>query len=631
MKEYKNGNVKINKSFFKSKEDISDFEKILKKLNGNLLYGIEHGRKKTSIYIDKENKEDLCSCSECTLKRHAVVDLKAKIENDYSKDSPKNLIKKAYYHYKLKNLHDALKITQHILDNVDKTKHQIIYSIAQENLIILEKMWFMGSDEFEEERKKIVVQNENKILSQGISSIIGYLKYSKFFDYKFFNLSEDLEKVRGRYNTHNGIGHSHISNIDFKNIIRSSEVFNVISDNGLFFDFYSNIKRFAKLTFKQNLFASKDRVEQLYTSDFIFKITLPHIDVKDYKSFFYELDIKKLNFSNKSLENIYILFKASIDSYSQINQLKEEHPYQKYYRKQIKKIAFLLGYIDIPKSKTNNLILGIYNLPAIEERKRKETIFDSLIKNRISAINKNSAQVYIKSLFNRELDFSFNINNIFALIEKFDSLKLSNAQLEVLLSDNINKETGYYVSYVLYKLYGLVESKIKVKIIDKAHEILNNDSTFNCRLYSLFSREKIISISQEYYDTFLNKVIKAFNKEQKPYYSDSTDREIKNLELLNEFIDHVYEHFDDPYNHLKRFLGRSDYYDFLINPKKLEINEFEIHWFYIAYGKSYFAIKKIISSYKNVSYFIPKKILESKNERYNQAYIDLMRHVNEQN
>lgn len=627
----KKGNVKVNESFFKSEKDISDFKDILRKFNGNLIFAIEHDRKIISININDENKEGLCNCSECTLVRHAVIDLKLKIEGNELDNSPKNLLKKAYYHYKIKNLSSSLKITQEILDKVDKTEYPIVYSIAQENLSILERMWFEGDDEFEELRRKIAFRDENKILDQGIGSIVGYLKYSKFFDYNFFDLSEDIEKVKNRYNIHNGFGYSSISNIDLKNVIRWSQTVQIISDNGLFFDFYSNIDRFAKITFKQNLYASKDRVVGYYINLYIFKTTFLYLKIEDYIAYFNELGIKELNLHKDNIQDIYDFFDNALNSSPQICKLGDKHPYYHYYIKQIKKIAFLLGYINFSKAKTNRLLIKMYEFYPTEDndRDKKENLFNSIIKNRTESLNKKNAQIYMKALFREGFSHSFNITNLFTLLENFKSLKLSGKQLTLLLSDNIQKETNYYRSYVLYRLYNLGDEGIKKRVLDKVHEILNDKISFDYKIYSLFSNEKIISVSQNYYDIFLERVIEKFNKDIPQYNSRPIDKEIKNLDILNEFISHIYSCYDDTFNHLKRFMGRSIYYDFLIKPNDIETSDFDIHWFYISYRKSYPAIKKIICSNKRYGRIIPESIFKTKNDRYYRAYVDLMAHINQ--
>lgn len=625
---HKTRGVKIKKSSFKSDEEIFEFKKILEKLNGNLVHTLGYKRKQISIYIKEKKPLDVCSCVECTLNRHAVQELNLKIKNENLDNNPKNLLKKAFYFFKLKDYLKALKTIDEILSTVKRSDYEIIYSIAQENKVILEKIWLYGSDNFEEERKKIKLQNENEILKQGISSIIGYLKYSKFFDYKFYSLNEDIEKVRKRYDIHNGLGSSHISDIDWKNVIRWAEVTNIMSENGLFFDYYSNINGFAKTTFTQDVISSKDRTVQSYLSDYIFTTTLPYLKIEDYKKVFFEFGVKKLHINKKQIQDIYILFNSIINNFSQISELEEKHPYYEYYFNQIKKIAFLIGYIDFSKLKTNDLISKIFNLYPNNVRDGKEVLFDSLIQNRIKGINRKNALMYIESFYKKEIDYSFNVNNIFNLLEHFKTIKLTSNQLEILFVDDIEDRSGYYRFYVLYRLHSLGNKTIKKRVLGIVSQELNNEVTFNYKMYNLFVREKIIPNSKKHYKTFLKGVVNDFNRESQVNYSNQTNREIKDLKRLNEFINHVYEHYNDPYNHLKQFLGRSDYYDFLINPNSIEIDEFDIHWFYVACKKSYIAIRKIMINNKILS-IISNKILESNNNKYYQAYVDVMAHINE--
>ncbi len=628
---HESNGIEINRAFFESDEEVSDFEAILIKLNENLVYNVGYGRKKVDIKIDIPKPKGLCQCGECTLFRCSILDVRSKIEGWTLDNSPKQLLKTAFYQFKIKDFYDALNTTQKILSEVNEKEYPTIYAIARENIFILERMWFASDDRFEEERKRIKLTKENQVLEKGITSIIGYLKYSKFFDYKFFDLSEDLEGVKKRYDIHNGLGHSYNSNIDWKNVIRWSEVNRTIWNNGLFFDYYTNIKRFAKITFKQNLYASKDRDVLYYINDYLFKTTFPYIKIEDYRVFFHELGVKALNFHKDSIRNIYEFFDPIVDSFPQVNKLSLGHPYRKHYLDQLKKIAFLLGYIDFPKTMTNSLILKIYGVYPEDEmqRDRKETLFGSLIQNRIEALNKKSASTYIKAMFNGKRDISFKIANIFDLMKQFKSIKLSNAQWEIFLSEDIEKETGYYRSYVLHKLYKLAPDNIKTLAFEKVNEIVNNDSGFDGRVYDRFCIEGVIQISKKSYSIFLEQVVKAFGQEEKRYQSDTIDREIQDLDILNIFLNHVYMHYDDPYNHLKQFLGRSDYYDFLINPDLLEEGGLNIHWFYIAYRKSYYAIKKIMSDHRKIRSFISKKILESRNDKYYWAYVDLMGHINE--
>lgn len=627
--EYKNKDVIVNESYFTSKQEISEFKKILKKLNNNLIYSISYKRRDISICIKEEKKIELCDCMDCTLHRYAIKDLTIKLQDDNLKNTPKNILEKAFYYYKIKDYSKALELTNKILSTYNKDEFSIIYNIAQENKIILQKMWFNDDEEFEIERKKIKLKNENETLKQGISSITGYLKYSKFFDYKFYSLNEDLEKVKKRYDNHNGLGSSNFYGIDLKNIIRWAEVINVITSNGLFFDFYSNINTFALTTFKLNLISTKDRVIRSNINIYILKTTLQYIKIEDYKKVFNEFAIHELNLNKTQTQEIYIYFESILNNSSQIKQLSKEHPYHKHYINQIKKIAFLIGYINFSKPKTNNLISKLFRIYPENEREEKKVLFDSLINNRIKSINRKNALSYIDLCYKNEIDYSFNINNIFRLVEYFKTIYLSQSQLEILFIEDIQDKTGYYRSYVLYKLYNLNNKTIKNKVLGIVYSTLNNELTFDYKLFSLFVRQNIISNSEEYYNIFQKITINDYKLNKNLNYPNKTDKEIKNLRSLNEFINYAYECYDDTEKHLKIFSGRSNYYDFLISPNNVNFHEFDIHWFYIAYSKSYFAIKEIMIRNKKVMSLITNKVLKSKNDKYYKTYIDLMAHIHE--
>lgn len=621
------GNVSINTSFFQSDKDSKDFEEIVKKLNSNLVYSLKYEKEQVYIYLEDEEEETLSDCDSCLLQRHAIIDLSEKIDWDES-ESPKVLLRKAYNHFKLKNVSEALKITQVLTSKTNPKDNPIIYFITQKNLSILKGMWFQGGDDFRTERDKVKLTRENEILGKGISSLVGYFWFDKFFDYKFFDLTKDLENVKERYRIHQGIGNSHIFNVDAKNIYRWAELINVISKNGLFFERFSNIIEFARLTFKQHIYAFKDRSLEIYIDEFLFKTTLPYLKLKEYKDIFFELGVTELRFQKDHLENIYQLFCLIIENFSQVNSLGTKHDYYRYYITQVKTIVFLLGYIPFSKSKLNCLLTEIYEMYSNTEEEDRRFVFQSVVKNKAESINRKNALTYFNLLLEGQIDYSFNINHVLILSEQLKSINLTNEQFEILLSKDIEKQTGYNRSQILYWLYDKIDN-LKDKVIKEVEESLCDKSSFDIKTYILFSRKKVIQPTAKYDRIFLEIVTERFHKERQKYYSDPSVEQIENLDELNQYLDYIYLFQEKPYDSLKRFMGRSDYYDFMINPTSFDEESLDVHWFYIAHHYSYFAMKRILSCYPEIKKIVSDAILKSRNDKYLRAYVALTKDHNE--
>ncbi|TJY35895.1 hypothetical protein [Pontimicrobium aquaticum] len=624
--QYKNRKSRIKKSYFGSDEEIEKYQKVLKTLNDNLIFGISFQRKTLNIEIKNSKASKKCDCYNCTLNRNEAHLIKDKCLNDNSTE-PKDLLKKAYYYYKIGHFAEALKINNQILETVNKKNYPIVYFIAGYNKNIMRGMWLAGGKEFEEERKKIKQLNENKILKEGISSIIGYIKYSKFFDYDFFELMADYKKVKERYDAHNGIGSSFMSNIDWNNILRWSELYQFIYSNGIMFDRYTNIQSFAKYTLKITLLASIDRGVELNAHFYILKTTIPYIPLKDYKDCFRSLKIKKLNYNHKDNKQLFELFNDKINSLTHTIKFGVKHSYIDDHIKEIEKILYLQSHLSFSKKQDNIIISKIINLI-----KSNDFLFEKLLPalkplahNKIDCFSKRNAEEYIKLTLNIEMSNNSAVTEAFELLDKFKDISIMLSVFDFLLNEDIENKTGFYRGYILFRLYKYGSKEQKQKVLNKVHNILSNETTFDYILYNFFTSEDIIACNDKYLSKFKKTVENDFSQEKTHHhFSNRNDREINKIESLNYFIDHIYQFYDDEIlTYLQDFLGRSDYYDFLINPNEFDLTKFDIHWFYIAYKSSFVTIKNIIKSNDEINRKIINQILESNNDRYYEAYLYL--------
>ncbi len=621
---------KINKTFFKSQNEIDGFKEVIKTLNKNLVYNVKYNRKSINIEIEHESLQiDKCDCYECSLNRCEIENIKIKCEADKSKE-PKKLIEKAFYYYKTKQYYEALSITEEIIKLVNKKDYPIIHFIAEYNKNILRGIWLDGDDKFKIERKKLKPTNENKILKNGITSIIGYFKYSKYFDYKYFDLIEDFEKVKERYNANNGYGNSYVSNIDWKNVLRWSEFIQTFQDNGLFFDVYSNVTRFAKYTFKLSLYASEDKGIQHKLNDYVLRTTLPYLKITDIKEVLNELKIDRLNYNSKNNKKLFQLFVDKIDSINQSEKFGFNHSYLRSHITEIEKIILIQSHLSFSKQQDNIIISKIITLIKSNDlfQEKLTPSLKHLINNKISSFNKKNAIQYIKLILKQELSINSLINGVFELLEANNNLYLSQKEFNLLIQDDIEDKTGYYRGYIYLRLYELGNKTQKVLVLNKVYKILENNTKFDHKLYDFFTTERIIKTEEKYLTKYLNCTKDNFKNREDYHYSNPNDKEIKNIEVLNYFISHVYYFYNNRVNSLlKEFENHSDYYDFLINPKSFENSEINLHWFYLASRNSYLAIKSIINENKEIDVFFAKSILKTNNIKYSEAYLGIKSRV----
>ncbi|MFL0143672.1 hypothetical protein, partial [Tenacibaculum maritimum] len=359
--------------------------------NDNLIYNIKYRQKSLNIEIKSQSStSEKCKCYECTLSRNEAHVIKNKCKEEDSKE-PKDLLKKAYYYYKIGHLNEALIVTNEIL-KINKKEYPIISFIAGYNKDLLRGMWF-GDENFEVKRGKIKPKNENKILKEGMSSIEGYILYSKYFDYKFFDLIEDYEKVKKRYESHEGMGAYSVSNVDWKNILRWLEIRNIIQKNGIFFDTYSNIKKFAKYTLKISLLASEDREVKIKIHDYILITTMPYLSIEDYNNCFHNLKISKLNYSYESNKKLFEFYVDKIKSLNSTVKFGEKHSYLDEHLKDIEKIIFIQSHLSFSRKQDNIIISTVLSLIESNDFLEKKMLpfLKPLVSNKGECFNKRNA------------------------------------------------------------------------------------------------------------------------------------------------------------------------------------------------------------------------------------------------
>lgn len=615
---------KINVKNFSNSQDIERFRNVIKRLNGNLVHGLKFERVSIKITLENNKKtEEKCDCLQCTHSRREVKDLTTKCQTE-EKDSPKRLIQKAYFLFKVKQLNESYTIINNLSKTIDRKEYPTLYFILNYNKDILKKMWLEGDDLFTKERNKIKSENENSILKKGISSIVGYLMYTKYFDYKYFDLTQDLESVKGRYLINKGNGKSYISNVEWKNIIRWAELFQVVEENGIFFGFYLNIKRFAKYTFNLSLYASVDNQVKYPISEYMIKTTMEFLTIKDYKEVFSKLSIESLNYDENQNNKIFKLFCNKIDSLSQTIDLGENHSYLKIHLKEIEKILFIQSYLNFNKKQDNIIFSKIINIIKLDPIEELLSGLNHFVNKRKSNLFTYNAKNFISIILNSELSFITNITNIFSLLKTFPSISLNKPQFNLLLESDIESKTGYYNSYIYLELYELGSLEQKKQVLEKVYSILDSDLSFDFKLYTFFTSELIIEEKKEYLKKFKNEVEISLSKYNNPHHRNRLDKQVKKIEILNYLINHVYQFYDDTYKVLKLFKGHSPYYDFLIDPKGFELNEIDVHWLEFANRNSYLAIKKILKNHQAINHHFIESILKIDNNNYKNAYLELI-------
>lgn len=624
LKQRKNKRPEIKKTYFNSSKEVESYYEVLKKLNKNLIYNIRFNKSKISILLESE-QEDICKCNICTFNRNEVNVLINQI-NDAENNSPKDLLTKAYYYFKTKNYFDSYSNLKKILDEFNPQEYSVLYFIALENMAILTRIWGVNDEKFNEVKTKIKPYNENSILKSGINSIIGYIKYHKFFDYKFFALTEDYNSVKNRFNTNNGLGVSRSYNIENENIIRWAELLYTSQYNGLFFEYYSNINRFAYITLKLNLYGSIDRIIPSKISSYILETTMPFISIKNYRELFIELKINILKIDNESSKTIFKLFLIKIDNFKKTIDNNLNQDYKNYHIEEIEKIAFLSAYINFSKKQHQIIISKLLETITLYEKTFKSyNIFNALIEKKGSEFGTLNAMKYINMSLKNKLSYDSNLNNIFLLLEDHRKVKLTQSQLEMLLNDNIQKETYYFRSYILYQLYVLGNIKEKKQILHEVNKAINKDENFDFSIYYKFTLKKIIPISDNHLEKFLNKVRLEFNTvDMRSNFEEYKERRSYGIDSLNYLINHLYLFYDNPNSYLKEFKGRSNYYDFLIDPYKFDISDIEVHWLYIAYYKSNNAIWNILKNSETIREHIANEILKLNNKKYLEAFTSLL-------
>ncbi len=616
--------------------DLSDAQilaltKALNILNKNLVLNISHKKETLSININKHNEHNnVCQCLSCLYSRNEVKKILEACTISVG-DTPSDLLNKAYYLYRIRHLNEALEITNIIVKKVDKNDKPIIHFISRYNKDILSKMWFEGGEDFEIERKKIKSDNENKYLKSGISSIIGYLKYSKYFDFKLYELFDDFDKIKNRYEMHNGYGESFYSNIDWKNIIRWAELIETIEKNGIFFDYYSNMRKFAKYTLLSSLYASLDRRVKFSIHSLIIQTTPYYIETKELKKILNSLKIDKLNCNKQVTDEVYEIYYNKVKNLNQSYSLGLDHSYFKIHLGEIEKSILIQSYLSFTKQQDNKIISTLLNYASLNDYLNKEILkmLTSFLINKIENINRENALRYLDLTLNSKLDFDSNLTCVFRILKHFKSIPLKQSYLKILLNRDIHNQTGYYRDYIFSELLEISTVSQKEIIYNSINDILNNENSFDFILYSFLSEEKKISRSELYHKKYVEYVqfnINSFDDRKLP---DSTDSEIKRNKPLDYYINHVYQMYPDQNESLlSNFKGYSPYYDFLIDPDNFNLKQFNIHWFYIATINSFPAINFILNNFEKINNYIIDEILKKNNSKYLNAFIKAKREIN---
>ncbi|QHI35788.1 hypothetical protein IMCC3317_11360 [Kordia antarctica] len=614
--------TKINHSYFNSKKEINEYEKILNILNQNLVFKVQYERKKININFEKSTNKN-CTCYECTFNRFDVKALINKIISDED-NSPKQMLKKAFYYYKSNKLYECLEIIQKILTTVKKTEYPIIHSIAEYNRDILRKTWFSGDARFSEERDKLKPKSEKTLLKQGLLSITGYIIYTKYFDYKFYDLIEDFENVKKRRVTHQGLGSSFNSDVENKNILRWAEFYNFISKNSIFFEYYSNTAKFAMYTFDLCLHAMKDNIVKYKLPQYIICMTMPYIKLNDYEKMLTNLGVEKLNYDKKINKYLFSFFE------SKINNLKENlevssTDFIEQHIKEIMKVVYLQSYLSLSKKQDEKIINDLIILIESENdiTKKLTSSLKYLTQRKLERFNEKTAQKSITIILNSEIEFDIDLTSLFTLCKKF-KIKLPDKHFNAFLVDNIYELTSFFKAFVFLNLYKIGSEKQKQEVLKKVHQTLKNIQTFDQRLYYYFIYENIFPLNDLYLNNFRQKLEVTIPKNKENFFGKTYEKKIKRIELLDDFINHIsLYYYKDKQQFLSPFLNHSNYYNFLINPNSINKTDIEIEWFYIAYNNSPYAIKRILDNNSVVNKYFTKEISNSRNEKYCRAFLDI--------
>ncbi len=638
---HKGNSVKfIDKQLIKKVDNYESKTKyILEKLTNNLVFKLSLAKSQEVVsvlyLVNKINNK--LSFNYDRLKFVDLFSLINKRENNTNK-----LIKLAYINYQLGNFISSANLFLTISKKAKLNKNKTIYFIAQFNLLKLAKFIryrYWQNYEAEKLYRKLNQIDIEKVyefsLTEKNEKLISWIKNNDFFNEAHENIHQIVNEIRDHYYSQLNGGWSRNNNVS-KLINEYANLYCFLSENFIIYNTFSEYESLTT-TFIEGIFAShaiagENNTKLLRIDDWILHKILLYGKSSEIKKLFYRYNLKHLEYeyAKDKRDNIFeiinnfldgdIAIKNAFDNCCEGNNLFFWDKYNEIYDN----IIILIGILNIPAKKTNEIIAKLYdfikNTSNINKFRIKNVDYLLTRKHSIIELSLLTKFLFLSVEDSRFRDINFTEKIVNILETRKDSIKIPKSikcMLENISFELSSNKIQSISPLMLVHISRITNDKSYKKVLsDKIFSLLKE--TFNIKLYFQATIYDTINFNKILFNMYFNLV--KDNKSNSNIFNFKN----KNTTLLDFFNLCFKFKLNINEERFQCFKNIDVYFDWLIDPLNFNYKSFNPEWICENPTKYYFEYLRKFSIIKQE---VQKFLKENPNGQIEKAYFHIYNEI----
>lgn len=535
-------------------------------------------------------------------------------------DSIDDFMHLGYFYYKIGNLIKSIEIFK-------KTKakaileHKGIYTfICDHNLyhlgrLVHSRYWDLPNKE--EIVKELLDINLNKIYSKNLHiPFYNFISSRNFFNEARIKIQSLSNKILDKYDLFLR-GGANSTNYEWEILYEYSVLNSFLTKNYIIYDCYLEYKELFQ-TFFESFLASysikngSDRT--LFIDDFYLNHALEYLDTKGIESLFLKYNIFTLKYEDDATHSyrFLTLFENIISNdfiQMQSYLLKDQNngtDFGNYFwsnrDRLIQNFVYLSGIIDFDLNSTHKICALIIKYINIDKQNLNSDYLIKFIIQKIAIISTQNLKLFFKFIIrNKDFYSTYSLERLCSILKKNNKIiNFSIIEFESIIEKLIYFQGSEFKYVDSISIYGIVKKDFQLIIKNKILKELDKNFVFEiyyyCVTYDLISYN---------YNNYFDDYLKNFNLNHHRVVDNNlfnTNGSTKRYLVIDEILNIAFK-FQLDIDNMKFdvFRGISNYYDWILNIKNYNYENFDPYWinmyhtdFYDSYFRKYDNLKKEI-------------------------------------